>query len=80
METCREERRGEEAPDPLHTGRFIPVIIYDAHYLLGHPNILKFFILGAGGTLRRSLHNRKVNVKMAPPSPQAFSPLHRHQK
>ena len=38
METCREERRGEEAPDPLHTGRFIPVIIYDAHYLLGHPN------------------------------------------
>lgn len=27
-----EERRGEEAPDPLHTGRFIPVIIYDAHY------------------------------------------------
>lgn len=46
METCREERRGEEAPDPLHTGRFIPVIIYDAHYLLGHPNILKFFIWG----------------------------------
>lgn len=27
-----EERRAEETPDPLHTGRFIPVIIYDAHY------------------------------------------------